>query len=305
MDAVMNEYISNLELGLVQEFKDMAVIPLFSKLKGPQYLTLKEALEQDLLIITEVDESGIVGELEVKNMANIPVLLLDGEEIVGAKQNRIINTTILVAAGTEITIPVSCTERGRWSYKSRRFHYSDVIADHRVRRNKSHTVQQSLRNRGNFQSDQRLVWEDINQISCQAQVLSETSAMKDVYKSRGSDLEEYTKAFPYQENQKGLIVIINGEIIGLESLSSSKAYKLLHDNLIKSYALEAALLENMDEKKNDNITDFLLKTRNSSESKHKSIGYGYDHRYKEESLIGSSLIYQNNVIHTAFFKLAQ
>jgi hypothetical protein len=49
------------------------------------------------------------------------VLILDGEELVGAKQNRIVNTTILVAAGAEIVIPVSCVEQGRWTYKSDAF----------------------------------------------------------------------------------------------------------------------------------------------------------------------------------------
>jgi hypothetical protein len=303
MDAVMDEYISNLELGPVKEFEDMAVIPIFTEFKGPEYLTLKEALEKDLLIITEVDEAGIVGELKVKNIADIPVLILDGEEIVGAKQNRILNTTILISAGTEITVPVSCTERGRWAYKSRRFRYSDVIADHRVRRNKSYTVQQSLRKRGTYQSDQRRVWEDINQISCEAQVSSRTSALKDVYLNRESDLEEYTKAFPYQEKQKGLLVMINGKIAGLEVLSSSKAYELSHDNLIKSYALEAALNPDKDENGLEKANTFLDETRKSEESKHKSLGYGYDHRYTGDSLIGSSLIYNEQVIYGAFFKL--
>jgi ARG and Rhodanese-Phosphatase-superfamily-associated Protein domain len=35
------------------------------------------------------------------------VLILDGEELVGAKQNRIVNVTILVVTQSEIVIPVS------------------------------------------------------------------------------------------------------------------------------------------------------------------------------------------------------
>ena len=43
------------------------------------------------------------------------VLLYDGEELVGAKQNRILNVTVLVGAGATLPIPVSCVEQGRWS----------------------------------------------------------------------------------------------------------------------------------------------------------------------------------------------
>jgi hypothetical protein len=307
MDAVMNEYISNLNLGPVKEFKDMAVIPIFTPINGPNYLTLKEAMEKDLLVITEVSESGSVGELKVKNLADIPVLLLDGEEIIGAKQNRVLNTTILVAEGSEILIPVSCTEQGRWNYKSRRFSYSDVIASHRVRRNKSVSVKDSLRNEGNFRSNQRAVWNEINALSHDAEVSSPTSAMKDVYESRKSNLKEYQEAFPYLEDQKGILVVINGEVAGFEVLSSDKAYKLQHDNLIKSYALDAILMEDSKQDKNEikKVEKFLEKTRNTNESRHKSVGHGYDHRFEGKTLVGSSLIYKDKVVHSAFFKLEQ
>jgi len=44
---------------------------------------------------------------------DLPLLLLDGEQLVGAKQNWIMNMTVLVAAHTAVTIPVSCVERVR------------------------------------------------------------------------------------------------------------------------------------------------------------------------------------------------
>lgn len=303
MDEVMNEYISNLDLGPMQEFKEMAVIPLFTPVNGPVYLTLKEAMEKDLLIITEVSESGNVGELKVRNLGDIPVLLLDGEEIAGAKQNRVLNTTILVAGGLEVTIPVSCTEQGRWNYKSRRFKYSDVIAAHRVRRNKSRTVLHSLRNQGNYRANQRALWEEIDEISRDAGVHSRTSAMKDVYESLDTKLDEYKEAFPVVDNQKGLLVLINGEVAGMEVLSSSLSYRNLHENLIKSYAMEAILQENQETVKDSSkqASEFIQKAKDSNESKHKSVGYGYDHRYAGKNLVGFSLIYHDTVIHSAFF----
>lgn len=90
---------------------------------GPDWLTLAEA--GDRVRTTEVDDEGSVPELRVANLGDLPLLLLDGEQLVGAKQNRILNMTVLVAAHSEVTIPVSCVEQGRWRYQDRRSAPSD------------------------------------------------------------------------------------------------------------------------------------------------------------------------------------
>ena len=75
-----------MEFGEIQVFNNMAVIPLFSSVNGtPQYLALKEALDGNFLTMTEVNKEGTVPELRVLNRAKTPVLLLDGEELAGAK----------------------------------------------------------------------------------------------------------------------------------------------------------------------------------------------------------------------------
>lgn len=114
MEKLVTDYLTSLELGDLQVFENMGVIPLFSPVKGgPAYLTLKEALEEGVLRVGEVDEGGSVPELKVENRGEKPVLLLDGEELAGAKQNRVLNTSILVPAKSQLVIPVSCTEAGR------------------------------------------------------------------------------------------------------------------------------------------------------------------------------------------------
>ena len=75
-----------------------------------------------------MDEAGDVGELAVRNPLDLGVLLYDGEELVGAKQNRILNVSVLLAAGSTTRIPVSCVERGRWSSRGRRFRSAGHVA---------------------------------------------------------------------------------------------------------------------------------------------------------------------------------
>ena len=50
-----------------------------------------------------------------------PVLLVDGEELIGAKQNRVLNLSILIPAKQRCVIPICCVEAGRWRAASREF----------------------------------------------------------------------------------------------------------------------------------------------------------------------------------------
>ena len=128
MDKDIKKYLTSLDLGKLQHFKNMAVLPLMTALDdSPQYLILKQALDQHVLVIGEVSKEGRVPELKVTNKSDMPVLLLDGEELAGAKQNRVLNTTILLEQNSETIIPVSCTEQRRWSYESKEFAESGTV----------------------------------------------------------------------------------------------------------------------------------------------------------------------------------
>lgn len=298
----MAEFVREVELGKVQEFGGMSVIPLFTAGDSHDYLTLKEAMEANLITITELDQQGMVPELKVKNHADIPVLILDGEELAGAKQNRVLNTTILLKEKSETVIPVSCTEQGRWRYTTPEFKDSGVVAAHRIRRSNLETVHQSLRMSGEYRSDQRAVWNAIEDLSDEAKVKSETRAMRDVYQDRMRDLNEYLESFPSQAGQKGLLVVLDGEVVGLDLVSSSQAYSLLHEKLVKSYSMEAILREgDSSEEVNNLVEGFLEDVRGSTGEKHASVGYGVDYRFEGNHSVGSSLVYKDQVIHAAFF----
>ncbi len=92
----------------------LTCIPLLtSGLDDPDWLTLTDA--RDAAVVTEVDQDGVVSALSVTNRADRPLLLLDGEELVGVKQNRVLNTTVLVAARSQLTIPVVASSRAAGS----------------------------------------------------------------------------------------------------------------------------------------------------------------------------------------------
>ena len=114
--------ISNINVEQSMDYKDLTLFPLSSEAQSPlSYLLLEDGLREGLVSIREVSSGGSVPELAVENKAGLPTLILDGEELVGAKQNRVANLTMLLPARQTATIPVSCVEQGRWAYDTPEF----------------------------------------------------------------------------------------------------------------------------------------------------------------------------------------
>ena len=308
MIKAITNYLSEIEFGEIQQFKNMTIIPLFSKInKNYKYLTMKEALDKDLLTVKETDHDGSVPELKVKNKAKIPVFLLDGEELIGAKQNRVLNTSILLKAKSETIIPVSCTEQGRWSYTSDEFHDSGLVMSNKARKLKSRSVGKSLEKSMEFLSDQCEVWNGIEELSADADIQSPTNSMKDVFESKKEDLEEYLKAFKCLASQTGVVVFVNGKVEGFDIISLNSAYKDIHPKLLKSYAIDSIL----DRKGKgstrslDKAKIFIEKAIKCRGKKYESKGLGSDYRFEANKTVGSALVYSGKVIHTAFFKMSE
>src|SRR4051794_15815709 len=89
------------QLGEPEEHRGVVVAPLFPRRQPrAEYVTLEQAIPLGFCI-TELEEAGSVPELLASNPLESDVLLYDGEELIGAKQNRILNITVLVPAGSE------------------------------------------------------------------------------------------------------------------------------------------------------------------------------------------------------------
>lgn len=308
MDKVIIDTLSQLKLGQPQQHKNMTLIPLFATSKdGPEYITMTEALTQEVLLITEVSAGGAVPEVKVVNNAALPVLLLDSEELAGAKQNRVLNTTILIKERSETVIPVSCTERGRWLYTSGTFADSGHISPSKMRLSKHRSVTDSLKSEAGYRSDQGEVWEEVSEMMHATMIASPTSSMRDVYMAKRRDLEDYLQAFKQQPGQRGVLVLVNGEAAGLDIISSEEAYKILHAKLVKSYAIDAMLEQGKPRggKALDTAQGFLKSLVDCQEEKFESVGYGWDHRFEQGEIAGSALTYQDEVIHMAFFKMTE
>ena len=294
------------------QVQNLAIFPLFmGQVQGPDYVSSSVAIEQHGMEVTEISDSGSVPNLMVVNPSSLCVLLLDGEELRGAKQNRIINTSILLAARSRTTIPVSCTESGRWSYNSPTFQTAKTVMPTKARRRKTRSVSFSLMHDQAFSSDQGEVWNEVEELHAKLGSHSPTSAMADAYAKMRQDLDEAIERIPAQEAQCGLIAMIDGKPAGMDLISRPEVYSELHAQLVQSYAMEAlASLPHgtVQPGKGDQPVPGLLAAKGFLErcaaikgKPYQSVGLGTDWRFIEGEVVGSGLEVDDAWVHMAYF----
>ncbi len=307
MESVVTSRLRSVQFGEVQRYKNIAILPLIAPDGSFHYRTLGEALATSDVIITEVSAAGAVPELLVINRGKSPVLLIDGEELAGAKQNRVLNTSIVLRELSETRIPVSCTEQGRWSYASPSFAESGNVMAQKARALKSRSVSHSLEAAASYYSDQGEVWNGIAELQAKACCHSPTSAMNDVFKTREDDLRRCAEIFRCVPGQVGLLAFTDDRPAGFDLVSLGSAYTVIHRKLVRSYALESLLeLPGLDAPGRDFARlakAFLDRVAATEERRFPSVGSGFDCRYRGQALAGAALVHADEVIHSAFFQL--
>jgi len=294
-----------LELGAAQTERGLAVFPLFAKTNGggPWYVTLTEAIAGGQARVTEVSEGGSVPDLRVVNKGDARVLIVDGEELRGAKQNRILNTTILVGKHTSLVVPVSCTEHGRWQYATRDFSDDDFVADRGVRHALRESVSASVAYGAGFRSSQHDVWDEVAGLHAKHGTHSASGAQRDAYQAKKPDLDKLLQAFPLVEGQQGILVVHGDEVIGLDLVSIPEKYARLHEKLLRSYTFEALVSDRKVDADAALGRAFLERLADLQAESFKSPGLGWDLRFQGNGVLGSVLTYRGRLVHAAFFNV--
>ena len=231
--------LSGLTVGDSITHEGLTVHPLIREsLLNKDYLTLDEALAQNTARVVEVSGGGSVPQLLFKNAGEQAVFLLDGEELVGAKQNRILNITVLAPAGKDTVIPVSCVEAGRWHHTRDDFTSAPRAQFSMSRANKAERVSESLSAQRGAYSDQSEVWSDISAKLSSMDSRSATSAVEQVYQDHEENLSQYVNQLACIEGQVGAVFSIKGRVAGLEYFDAADTCQLLMPKLIRSYSLD-------------------------------------------------------------------
>jgi len=300
-------YLKSTRLARKQVHKNLTVFPLLSPdALEPYYLTLEEAIDGRCLEITEVDESGSVNDLSLKVTGKKPVLLIEGEELKGAKQNRLINASFLIAGGTRTKIPVSCVEEGRWSYDSPQFSSGRKMMHASLRRDAQCAVKSSLERGSGHRSDQGRIWNNIAETSMRMKVASPTMAIADVFDKNRDRLEDYIARFEVVANQVGALFAIEGKVLGLECFGSSRTFELFFNKLVQSYAMDALdrseKIDKIPSVPPARARSFVESAIKSNGRRHRAVSLGETISFESRIVSGAALADTSKVLHLSAFR---
>ena len=280
----------------------LTVVPLFGGAPAKEYVLGQQAFADGTLKVGELD-GGTVPELEAFNRGTLPVLLLDGEHLKGARQDRILNASILLPAQKRTVLPVSCVEQGRWHYEdATSFTPAQEISYSRLRRtNAQHRTVSALNGEGR-EVNQSAVWADVAQKHHEVGVeASDTGAMQDAFATHASELDHIVKTIgDGRPGQTGAVAIVGGRVTALDAFDRPETFAAIWPRLVRGYAMDALGVEPgpSDE---DTLARFLDSVHGSIMVEAAGVGLGIDVVMTSERIVGNALTWAEGIVHLAVF----
>jgi hypothetical protein len=297
----MSVAFPEIRVGQSVRHEALTVFPLFTnQASGLEYLVSDEAMEAGSVAVEEVSEAGSVPTLTVDNRGDTLVLFIEGEELRGARQNRVLNTSVLAAAKKKTTIPVSCVERGRWDYKTRHFGASGTRSSSSILYAIKSSVAKSLKEDRGHRSDQGEVWAEVDRVQSALGTASPTSALSDTYDSYRQRISEFQEKLPYVEGATGLAVAIGNKIVALDLFDKPATCRKVWKRLLSGVVLDALEVQPGDAQVEVSQVERVMATVSSlSWEKADQVGEGEEYRASADGLLVSALVYQGVPVHAS------
>ena len=280
----------------------LAVYPLLGADPELEYRAFAAAIGTGLAI-KEVSGGASVNDLLVVNPTPHNVLLYEGEEVLGAQQNRTFDVSVLVAAGARLTVPVSCVEAGRWdgSRAEESFAPAPQAAYPALRRMKNAQAQLRLAGGAIARADQSAVWEEVEAKRSRHGAASATGAMHDVFEHRRSGLDDLVAAVRLRPGQCGAIVALGGQVDVADHVSRPEVFATLHGPLVQGYALDALEAREAPAPSVDAVQDWLDRVLASPVTESDGIGLGRDVRFDGGAATGAGLVSGTELVQLTAF----
>jgi hypothetical protein len=263
------------------------------------YLLHGEAA-QGSVSFEEVGAGGVVAQLRVTNHTGQAVLLVEGQMIAGLKQTRTLNVTVLVPARSDLTIPVSCVEAGRWDPTARPAGTAAFHVSPRVRHTKTAGVQASVRAGAGYRSDQAAVWADVDERLARHRAAAPTRSYAEIHHQRGGDIHRMIERLTPEPGQRGVLALIGDRPAALDLFDRPETLAALWRSLIGSYAADALVdAASAEERHVKEAVDWVHDLAAGADDAHAAPGAGTVVQITGTTGLASALVADDAVVHLA------
>ena len=235
----MNGIFGNIEVGERFFIRNLVVYPLVYKGDNglDPMLSLEESINKGFL---ELEDIYGVNSIGVSNRGDLSVLMIEGESLVGARQDRILNSTAILEPEVETVLPVSCIEQNRWT-GDRSFSSSIALAFPSLRSILRSSVSQNLKTKKKREANQEAIWNEVKKTLTITKTKSMTLSMHDAYNSLKDEIERYLEERGELYNIYGYMTFVQDRFVSLDVFSSYDLLKKYERKLFESYAIQGIL----------------------------------------------------------------
>ena len=295
----MNIPIPQIRVGEPVRCGALAVIPLFTERQTLfpddtlDYLVADEAMAAGTCTVTE---TGKVSELTVENTGKRSVLFLEGEEVIGGRQNRALGVSVAVGAGSRVTVPVYCVERKRWGGAS-----SSLTTGSHCPPSLRHILKGGGAGMGISRGlgGQAAVWRLIEAKHRATATISEHQNMSDTLRSHPEVVKELRQSLKYTEGASGIAVAMNGKFVGIDLFDKPETLEKVWDRLVVlGLTLDAMDLQDTEARDYD-ISVRLYRLKGVAWRPVPTVGLGESYRARggDDGMLATALVVDDALLH--------
>ncbi len=265
-----------------------------------KYLSFSEAIAKNQVQISEVNKEGLLTKLSVSNKSSDNIIILNGELIIGTqiRQDRIVDSTVLIPGYATVLINTFCGEQYRWSPRlSNKISTSESLYFSSGRANNAADINTKL-------SKQCRIWSEISEKISDFNVKSFTNSVDQIYKKKKVNVEEIVNFFKIPSEAVGVALGINHQLVNIDIFSNNCMLQIYLPKIIRSIALDSfKKISKKSYLKKKDVHRFLRQIHQANKQKRKVVEgtLGEELQFNSESVAGSILYHKEQTVHFSAF----
>ena len=265
-----------------------------------KYLSFSEAMAKNQVQISEVNKEGLLTKLSVSNKSSDNIIILNGELIIGTqiRQDRIVDSTVLIPGYATVLINTFCGEQYRWSPRlSNKISTSESLYFSSGRANNAADINTKL-------SKQCRIWSEISEKISDFNVKSFTNSVDQIYKKKKVNVEEIVNFFKIPLEAVGIALGINHQLVNIDIFSNNCMLQIYLPKIIRSIALDSfKKISKKSYLKKKDVHRFLRQIHQANKQKRQVVegALGEELQFNSESVAGSILYHKEQTVHFSAF----